>query len=216
MVGSTNTGNWRGKLALAAAAVACAGVAATLYRRCKVRAETPATIRTSSTAAESEASVRASTLAAHPPAPVASEERSRGLELFNQLKAKANESFQRGQLDDALAGYQDAADCLHAMGLDSETLVFYQTIQANAALVMNKQNRFDDAINVTSFMLEHPAPMPKDLHVKVLYRRAIARKGKGDLVGAKADLKEALMFSDGHNPEVQKEIEKVEAMIHAA
>jgi tetratricopeptide (TPR) repeat protein len=151
-----------------------------------------------------------------PPAPVASEERTQGLALFSLLKAKANEAFQRNELDAALEGYQEAADCLHALGLDSETLVMYQTIQANAALVMNKQERFEEAVNVTTFMLNHPAPMSKDLTVKVLYRRAIARKGLGDLKAARSDLKEALMYADGSNADVAKEIERIDALMAKA
>jgi hypothetical protein len=211
-----------GAVRIATAVVAAGALAGAAYwmivRKREKGLVTTAASANSHCAASSPTKIsdKAAILAANPPAPVLSEERTQGLALFNLLKAKANEAFQKNELDAALAGYQEAADCLHALGLDAETLVLCQTIQANAALVMNKQQRFEEAVNVTTFMLNNPAPMGRDLTVKVLYRRAIARKGLNDLAGAKGDLKEALMFSDGTNAEVQKEIDRIDALLAKA
>lgn len=63
-------------------------------------------------------------------------------------------------------------------------------------MVLLRLNQFESAAMVASMLIDDAShPLPKDLLVKVLYRRGLASKSVGNINAALADFSAAVQFS---------------------
>lgn len=81
--------------------------------------------------------------------------RDHALQLFQGLKSRANNAFQRGQHVEALQLYQDAIDVVDALGSrDREAVMHRHTVSANVVLVYLKLEAFEQARMLATFLLQ--------------------------------------------------------------
>lgn len=81
--------------------------------------------------------------------------RDHTLQLFQELKSRANNAFQRGQHVEALQLYQDAIDVVDALGSrDREAVMHRHTVSANVVLVYLKLEAFEQARMLATFLLQ--------------------------------------------------------------
>ena len=85
----------------------------------------------------------------------------RNIKLSNELKEKASESFKKGDIQAAIAQFQD---CLE---LDELNITYNSTIYMNIALGLSKQAKNEDALKMLN----------KAIQMNPKYAKALVKRG---------------------------------------
>jgi tetratricopeptide (TPR) repeat protein len=122
-------------------------------------------------------------------------------------KEEGNRAFTEKDMERAGRSYRRGCNCLKTVvklrSDDTQITSLYVALQTNLSMTMFKQNKYRLSANTASKALEVEAQ-----NVKALYRRAVARRGLGDLDEATDDLRQALRI-DAKNVACRKELAAV-------
>ena len=130
---------------------------------------------------------------------VSPEEAERLLLVVMELKEKGNAHFTKQQRDDATRCYRRALHRLKKLkkgpadSLDPQVASLYTTLATNLATVLFQQQKYQPSVAAATQALE-VTPM----HVKALYRRAVAHRRVGNAEQALRDLQTALTVEPTH------------------